>query len=104
VPERQQHLSAILRRPAPGLPGRDEVSGEAASRVGVQRRVPDQQPVPQHAVGQVGQHVQIGGGGDVAAGDAAFEQASQGRAALGGEFGEDLGYVLVMDGGGRQLA
>jgi hypothetical protein len=33
VPERQQHLSAILRRPASGLPGRDEVSGEAASRL-----------------------------------------------------------------------
>jgi len=103
VPERQQHLSAILRRPAPGLPGRDQVSGEAASRVGVQRRVRDQQPVPQHAVCQVGQHIQIRAGGDVAAGDAAFEQGPQGRAALSGEFGEDLGHVLVADGGGRQV-
>ena len=77
----------------PGLPGGDQVCGEITGRVGVQRRVPDQQPVPQHAVGQVGQHVQIRGGGDVAAGDAALEQGPQGCAALGGEFGEDLAAV-----------
>jgi len=31
------------------------VCGEITGRAGVQRRVPDQQPVPQHAVSQVGQ-------------------------------------------------
>jgi hypothetical protein len=52
--------------------------------------------------GQVGQHIQIRTGGDVAAGDAAFEQSPQGRAALSGEFGEDLGHVPGARSAGHQ--
>ena len=80
------------------------MSGEVTGRARVQRRVTDEQAVPQHAVGQVDQRAEIGGGGDVAAGDTSFEQCPQGGAALRGEIGQDLGYVLVMDGGGQRVA
>jgi hypothetical protein len=79
------------------------VGGEVAGRLGVERRVADQQAVPEHAVSQVDEHAEIGRGGDIAAGHTPLEQGPQGRAALRGELGEHPGRVLVVDGGGRQL-
>ena len=48
----------------PGSPGGDEVSGEVTRRARVQRRVADEQAVPQHAVGQVDQHAEVGASAD----------------------------------------
>src|ERR1700678_865751 len=100
---------AILCRPGwpvlcwPGLRGRDEMSGQAAGRAHVQRCVTDEKPVPQHAVGHIDQHAEVGGGGDLTARAAALEQGAQRGAALGGEFRQYLSDVLVLLGGRYQL-
>jgi hypothetical protein len=65
--------------------------------------VADQQAVPEEAVAQIGQQVQVGAGGDAALVDPALQHGPERGAALGGEPGQGLGHVLVVLGLGGHV-
>ena len=69
----------------------------------VQGAVADQEAVPEEAVGQVDQDVQVGGGGQAPLVHPALQDGPQRVPALGGEPGQRLGHVLVVLGRGGQV-
>jgi len=84
--------------------GRDEARGQPPGGVTVQRRVADQEPVPQHPVGHVHQHLQVRLLGELSPRPRALQQPAQRRAPLRGEAREHPRDVLVPLGGRRELA
>jgi hypothetical protein len=82
----------------------DQFGGQGLGGLFVERGVADQEAVVQDAVGHVDQHVEVRVGCEVSAGLAAFQQGAQGRAADGGEVGQQAGDVLVVLGFGDDLA
>src|SRR5256714_2140057 len=77
-------------------PGRDQRHGELARGVVVQRPVADQAAVPEQSVGEVGEEVQVGVLGDLAAFRTALQQYPQDRAAAGQELLERGGGLRVL--------
>jgi NAD(P)-dependent dehydrogenase (short-subunit alcohol dehydrogenase family) len=89
---------ASVRKAANALtPGTEEMSGQAARRVGVERRVADEEAVPQDPVRHVDEHVEIRGGSQLPLVAPAFQEGPQRRTPLRGEVRQHPGNVNAVD-------
>jgi hypothetical protein len=73
-----------------------ELDGERPRRLLVERRVPDQESVVEHAVGHVHQHVEVRVSRELPGSPAALQQFAQCRPPDGGEVREHLRHMLIV--------
>jgi hypothetical protein len=94
-----KHLAERHHPQGTGLSrGPGELGGERPRCLLVKRRVADQEPVVEHAVGHVHQHVEVGACRELPGRPAALQQGAQRRSPDGGEVREHAGDMLIVLG------